>query len=92
MKLTEITSQMTFQTNEQYLEMTRKSNFFTYKVARVTVKGRGGNSQNYNHTKNFPGHTVEELMEIFNVNRGAVIKIELDNHAYDMSKYFDYVQ
>jgi hypothetical protein len=91
MKLTEITSNMTFQTNEQYLEMTRKSNFFTYKVARVTVKRRGRNSQNYNHTKNFPVHTVEELMEIFNVNRGAVIKIELDNHAYDMSKYFDYV-
>jgi hypothetical protein len=89
MKLTEITSQMTFQTNEQYLEMIRKSNFFTYNVARVTVMR--SIPQTYNHTHNFPVHTVEELMEIFNVNRGTVIKIELDNHAYDMTKYFDYV-
>ena len=91
MKLTEITSNMTFQTNEHYLEMTRKSNFFTYKVVRVTLNRTSGNSQNYNHTKNLPVHTVEELMEIFNVNRGTIIKIELDNHAYDMSKYLDYV-
>lgn len=91
MKLTEIASQMTFQTNEQYLEMTRKSNFFTYKVARVTVKRKGRNSQSYNYTRNFPVHTAEELLETFSVNKGTIIKIELDNHAYDMSMYFDYV-